>query len=244
MEKFLEDLKNELNQIESYRFKENLSKSPLVCETALMALAEIHYSFVREAVASNPNTPPEALRKMAEDEVPFVRACAARNPRLPEEARIRLLNDDNDFVRRAAASVLTTPDLVISCARGEDWNLRYKAAKNPLLPEEEKLRLLDDECCDVRSTSAAHLAEDVDLFRRLARQTDLEIRQALARNLNLTDRETARALASDLDEVVRYNLAGSGSRGADSIRMRLAFDNGIGQSRSFRKPRLPSGRGA
>lgn len=225
MEKFLKNLKSELRKIKSSYFIRTISKSQLVCETALMALAGDSYYLVRGAVAANPKTPLEALRKLAEDEYTYIRRNAALNPRLSEEERIRLLNANNGDVRCAAASALTTQDLIITCARREDYYLRCGAAANPLLPEEERRALLDDKIDFVRREAAANLTEDVDLFRRLARYDDFRIRFGLAGNPRLTDPETAEILSSDDECSVRSNLAFSGSRAADHVRMKLAFDS-------------------
>lgn len=102
--------------------------------------------------------------------------------------------------------------------------LRVGAARNSLLSDGEKRKLLEDKDPWVRESAAAHLEEDSESFRSLARQRDWAIRCRLASNKNLTDQRTAEIVAEDKDCDIRRYLACSGSVGADHVRMKLARD--------------------
>lgn len=223
MESFLEILRKEMDELPRDA-KLAIASSPLVSIEVLRALAKDSDYYVRAAVAANPKILEDDLRALAEDKGALVRAAVASNPRTPEETRIKLLEDENGSVRLAAVANLKTSDRLSNFASAEDVWLRVGAARNSLLPDGERRKLLEDKDPWVRENAAAHLKEDPEFFRSLARQRDWAIRCGLASNKNLTDQETAEILAEDKDCNIRRYLACSGSDGANHVRMKLALD--------------------
>jgi hypothetical protein len=158
---------------------------------------------VRAVIAANPAVPAAKLARLADDPVAQVRANAASNPTCPEGLLAQLAHDTDSTVRRAVAlhENVAVDDLVL-LARDPDLDVCAAVAEHPKCPTE----VLDDlvgivpdavlanpsaakvlltagsvvNTPRLRAAVARNPATPPKRLRRLSRDTDTEVLEAVA----------------------------------------------------------------
>ena len=188
-------LEHEINRMDGpYSALSKFADIPDLKEETLRLLATSRYHRVRAAIADDPRIGGDLLDALSHDETAAVRARAARNRNASEAMLRRMASDDDDAVR---LSVLCNPriprDLIsaIYCRRGLAL-ARVLKARNPDVDAAALWEVAM--CCPSpyrpkhtaveRVEAAQNPAATPALLELLAQDACIEVRQAVARNVN------------------------------------------------------------
>jgi hypothetical protein len=160
----------------------------------------------------------DTLTRLAEEYDSDLRALVAANPHGNEALRQQLAFDDDEVVRVAALGNAHLPASVRELAqRAETSNLRPKerellvrvsgygrllVAKHRNLPQTLLRRLARDDDWRVRQAIAAHMRTPPKVLQSLAKDSDRDVREAVARN-SQTPAESLEHLLADNNDAVR-----------------------------------------
>jgi hypothetical protein len=203
---------------EDFYVRRAVAQHPNTTTSALAQLVNDTEAQIRFFVAMNPNTPTELLNKLALDKYGEIRAQVAKSPNIMTELLEELAEDDYSETQYQVANNPNTPSYVLgklakkylNCAETQQlWS--YEAAVLSAIAQNGNTPVVIlDNICSINNIDNQYWLLSLDvaknpkaptyLLQQLANHEDVDVRRAVAKNVNTPQFLIDRLLIQELEK--------------------------------------------